>query len=72
MVGALLIGGAHRQMGSATARLNTGSSPCPPGEPSDRAVVEFRSAAVGVAGDPLSSFKGAVIFQKFVILVARN
>jgi hypothetical protein len=28
------------------------------------AVVEFRSAAVGVAGDSLSGFKSAVIFQK--------
>jgi hypothetical protein len=28
------------------------------------AVVEFRSAAVGVADNPLSGFKGAVIFQK--------
>jgi hypothetical protein len=28
------------------------------------AVVEFRSTAVGVASDPLSGFKGAVIFQK--------
>jgi hypothetical protein len=28
------------------------------------AVVEFRSAAVGVAADSLSGFQGAVIFQK--------
>ena len=28
------------------------------------AVIEFRGPAVGVAGDSLSGFKGAVIFQK--------
>jgi hypothetical protein len=28
------------------------------------AVVEFRSPAVGVAGDSLSGFKSAVIFQE--------
>ena len=28
------------------------------------AVIEFRGPAVGVAGDPLSGFQGAVIFQK--------
>ena len=28
------------------------------------AVVEFRSAAVGVAGDSLSGLQGAVVFQK--------
>ena len=28
------------------------------------AVIEFRCPAVGVAGDALSGFKGAVIFQK--------
>jgi hypothetical protein len=28
------------------------------------AIIEFRSSAVGVAGDSLSGFKGAVIFQK--------
>ncbi len=28
------------------------------------AIVEFRGPAVGVAGDPLGGFKGAVIFQK--------
>jgi hypothetical protein len=28
------------------------------------AVIEFRSSAVGVAGDSLSGFKGTVIFQK--------
>ena len=28
------------------------------------AVIEFRSPAVGMAGDPLSGFKGAIIFQK--------
>jgi|SRR5271165_1570374 len=27
-------------------------------------VIEFRGSAVGVAGDSLSGFKGAVIFQK--------
>jgi hypothetical protein len=27
-------------------------------------LIEFRSAAVGMAGDSLSGFKGAVIFQK--------
>jgi hypothetical protein len=27
-------------------------------------IVEFRRAAIGVAGDSLSGFKGAVIFQK--------
>jgi hypothetical protein len=27
-------------------------------------VIEFRGPAVGMAGDPLSGFKGAVIFQK--------
>ena len=26
--------------------------------------IEFRGSAVGVAGDPLSGFKGTVIFQK--------
>ena len=28
------------------------------------AVIEFRGSAVGVAGDSLSGFKGAVIFKK--------
>jgi hypothetical protein len=28
------------------------------------AIVEFRGPAVGVAGDSLSGFQGAVIFQK--------
>jgi hypothetical protein len=28
------------------------------------AIIEFRGSAVGVAGDSLSGFKGAVIFQK--------
>jgi hypothetical protein len=28
------------------------------------AVIKFRGAAVGMAGDPLSGFKSAVIFQK--------
>jgi hypothetical protein len=28
------------------------------------AVIEFRSPAVGMAGDSLSGFKGAIIFQK--------
>jgi len=28
------------------------------------AVIEFRGPAVGMAGDPLRGFKGAVIFQK--------
>ena len=28
------------------------------------AVIEFRGPAAGMAGDPLSGFKGAVIFQK--------
>jgi hypothetical protein len=28
------------------------------------AVVELRGPALGVAGDPLGGFKGAVIFQK--------
>ena len=28
------------------------------------AVIEFRGPAVGMAGDPLSGFKRAVIFQK--------
>jgi hypothetical protein len=27
-------------------------------------IIEFRGAAFGVAGDPLSGFQGAVIFQK--------
>jgi hypothetical protein len=28
------------------------------------AVIEFRGAAIGVASDALSSFEGAVVFQK--------
>jgi hypothetical protein len=35
------------------------------------AVIEFRCPAVGVTGDPLSGFKGALIFQK-MMPVARN
>ena len=44
--------------------FNIESSPYPLGEPLTAAVIEFRGAAVGVAGDPLSGFQGAVIFQK--------
>ena len=36
------------------------------------AVVEFRGAAAGAAGNSSSGFKGSVISKKFVIPVARN
>ena len=36
------------------------------------AVIELRGAAIGVTGDSLSGFKGAVIFQKIRDPVARN
>jgi hypothetical protein len=35
-------------------------------------VIELRGPVVGVAGDSLSSFKGAVILQKICDAVARN
>jgi hypothetical protein len=40
------------------------SCPYPPANLLTAAVVKFCGSAVGVAGDPLRGFEGAVIFQK--------
>jgi len=36
------------------------------------AVIELRGPAIGVAGNSLSGFESAIIFQKLVMPVARN
>jgi hypothetical protein len=48
------------------ARCNIGSgfTPCPRAKLLTAAIIEFCGPAVGMTGDSLSGYKGAIVFQK--------